>query len=97
MIISAKKRSIFLALSLSFSLFFLSPILIIKFIKIQALEVPVKVFTPSSEQYEPELQFLNSAITLEEFFLNTIQNDALSKIESVRLADDLLRKRFFHG
>ena len=48
------------------------------------------------EQYDSELEFLDSMSKLEKYFLSEIQTEELSKIEAIYFADQLLRNRFYH-
>jgi len=51
----------------------------------------------NSEQYDSELEFLDSMSKLEKYFLSEIQTEELSKIEAIYFADQLLRDRFSHA
>ena len=50
----------------------------------------------NSEQYDSELEFLDSISKLKKYFLSEIQTEELSEIEAIYFADQLLRNRFYH-
>ena len=50
----------------------------------------------NSQQYDSELEFLDSMSKLEKYFLFEIQTEELTKIEAIYFADQLLRNRFYH-
>lgn len=50
-----------------------------------------------NEKYNSNLSFINSMPKLKKYFLQEIESQKLTNIESIYFADQLLRNRFYHG